>query len=156
MRAGVYDGLILTASPTAVLGGADIPATRLPGGRATLPLELLPAGAFDPVYRSPLDVGGGELPVLPLSVYGSVAMSRPAGVGTGEASASGFFLFLYNRSTSGLSGLAFEEGEFSVVGYVTGGAETLARLRTGDVVRKAVLVDGADRLVMPATAGGAE
>ena len=160
VRAGVYDGLVLTATPTAVLGGSDIQPDRLPGRRATLPLELLPAGAFDPVYRSPLDVGGGELPVLPLSVYGSLAMSRPTGVGTGEASASGFFLFLYNRSTSGLSGLAFEEGEFSVLGYVTGGSETLSRLRTGDVIKRAVLVDGAGRLVVPtqaaAAAAGAE
>ena len=28
-----------------------------------LPLEMLPIGQFDIVYRSPLDVRGGELPV---------------------------------------------------------------------------------------------
>ena len=37
-----------------------------------IPLEILPLGEFDPVYRSTLDVQSGELPVLPLSIYGSV------------------------------------------------------------------------------------
>jgi cyclophilin family peptidyl-prolyl cis-trans isomerase len=150
--AGVFDGVTLTAGQTAVLAGGGIPADRLPGGHATLPLELLPAGAFDPVYRSPLDVAGGELPVLPLSVYGAVAMARPAAVPAGEASASEFFMFLYSRSQAGLSGLAFEEGEFPVVGYVTEGGDVLPRLRSGDIIKKARLVEGADRLVLPARA----
>ena len=37
-----------------------------------LPIEILPLGEFDPVYRSTLDVQNGELPVLPLSIYGAV------------------------------------------------------------------------------------
>ena len=37
-----------------------------------LPIEVLPLGEFDPVYRSTLDVQNGELPVLPLSIYGAV------------------------------------------------------------------------------------
>ena len=37
-----------------------------------IPLEILPLGEFDTVYRSSLDVQSGELPVLPLSIYGSV------------------------------------------------------------------------------------
>jgi cyclophilin family peptidyl-prolyl cis-trans isomerase len=149
VAAGLYDGLPLTAGPTSVLAGGGIPADRIPGRHATLPLELLPAGSFDPVYRSPLDVGGGELPVLPLSVYGAVAMARPASVPDGEVSATEFFLFLYSRAQSGLSGLSFEEGEFPVCGYVTEGGDVLPRLRSGDVIRKARLVEGADRLVLP-------
>lgn len=35
-------------------------------------MEILPLGEFDPVYRSTLDVQNGELPVLPLSIYGAV------------------------------------------------------------------------------------
>ena len=42
-----------------------------PAGKV-LPLEILPLGEFDPVYRSTLDVQNGELPVLPLSIYGAV------------------------------------------------------------------------------------
>ncbi len=40
-----------------------------------VPLEILPLGEFDPVYRSTLDVQSGELPVLPLSIYGAVQSS---------------------------------------------------------------------------------
>ncbi len=36
-------------------------------------MEILPLGEFDPVYRSTLDVQNGELPVLPLSIYGAVS-----------------------------------------------------------------------------------
>jgi hypothetical protein len=52
------------------------------GGRraapAALPLESLPVGDFEPLYRTVLDVQSGELPVLPLSIYG-------AGEGPGTA-----------------------------------------------------------------------
>jgi len=46
------------------------------GGRqraapAALPLEILAQGEFEPLYRSTLDVRSGELPVLPLSIYGA-------------------------------------------------------------------------------------
>ncbi len=43
-----------------------------------LPLEILPLGEFDPVYRSTLDIQNGELPVLPLSIYGAVSESLPS------------------------------------------------------------------------------
>jgi hypothetical protein len=45
--------------------------------------------------------------------------------------------------------MAFEEGEFSVFGYVVQGEEEgfLAQLRTGDTIVKAEVVLGADRLV---------
>ncbi len=42
-----------------------------------IPLEMLPAGEFDLVYRSPLDPRSGELPVLPLSITGALAMAKP-------------------------------------------------------------------------------
>ena len=38
---------------------------------------MLPAGEFDLVYRSPLDPRSGELPVLPLSITGALAMAKP-------------------------------------------------------------------------------
>lgn len=43
------------------------------GAPAALPLEVLALGEFEPLYRSTLDVRGGELPVLPLSIYGAGA-----------------------------------------------------------------------------------
>ena len=57
-------------------------------------MEMLPLGEFEPVYRSALDVQNGELPVLPLSIYGAVAMAHPSGdAGEGYAAANEFFLY---------------------------------------------------------------
>ena len=58
---GASDG---DAGPVAVRRGAR-------GAPAALPLEILPAGDFEPQYRAALDVRSGELPVLPLSIYGA-------------------------------------------------------------------------------------
>ena len=60
-------------------GGAAVPVGGSQGSGsssrraapAALPLEILAQGDFEPVYRSPLDVRNGELPVLPLSIYGA-------------------------------------------------------------------------------------
>jgi hypothetical protein len=49
---------------------------KLESPRPPIPLEILPAGEFDPVYRIPLDVQQGELPVLPLSIFGAVTMAH--------------------------------------------------------------------------------
>jgi len=62
-------------------------------GRA-VPLEILPAGDFDPLYRTPVDVASGELPALPLSIFGALAMAHlppdagPALVRTGLSAPS--------------------------------------------------------------------
>lgn len=58
-----------------------------------LPMEMLPLGEFDPVYRTPLDVQGGELPVLPLSIYGAVAMAYTASQDDGYVASNEFFLY---------------------------------------------------------------
>jgi len=159
---GAYEGTPLGVSATAVLAGAG---ARGVSSDATLPLEILPAGAFEPLYRSPLDVAGGELPLLPLSVYGALAASRPRGAPPSEASASEFFVFLYSRQQAGLGGLAFEEGEFSVFGYATSsGREGVAdasillpQISQGDAIVKSRVVSGKERLVVPANGkSGAE
>ena len=41
-----------------------------------MPLEMLPAGDFDPLYRTQVDVASGELPALPLSIFGALAMAH--------------------------------------------------------------------------------
>lgn len=57
-------------------------------------MEILPLGEFEPVYKSALDVQNGELPVLPLSIYGAVAMAHPAADNSdGLAAANEFFLY---------------------------------------------------------------
>lgn len=146
---GAYDG-------TTLLSGGDALLARAAGGlqaAKALPLEILAAGDFEPHYRVPLDVQGGELPVLPLSIYGAVAMAHAPGDDTGGlASGSQWFIYKYDRQAAGLAGLSFDEGQFGVVGYVTQGAEALSKLETGDMIVMAELLPGA-KLVRPAAAG---
>jgi cyclophilin family peptidyl-prolyl cis-trans isomerase len=109
---------------------------------------FLDAGEFEPVYRLPLDVRGGELPVLPLSVRGSVAMGRGTDDANGYMSGEEFFVYKFDPSQAGLAGLSFDEGEFAVFGYVTAGMEdVVAKLGTGDRIVEAKLVSGMDRLI---------
>lgn len=139
---GAYNGITLRATEQAVLSDNE----RSEAG-ATLPIEIMPAGEFQPLYRTTLNVQDGELPVLPLSVYGAVAMAHNP---TSEdySAPSQFFFYLYDRRSAGLGGLSFDEGQFSVFGYVTNGKELLSQLRTGDVIESVKLVSGADRLVI--------
>ncbi|GAB2290352.1 cytochrome P450 monooxygenase 37 [Dionaea muscipula] len=37
----------------------------------SVPLEIMPSGQFESLYRTTLSVQDGELPVLPLVVYGA-------------------------------------------------------------------------------------
>ena len=116
----------------------------------SLPLEILQLNSFEPTYRARLEVNQGELPVLPLSIYGAVAMSHAPESLDGESSANAFFLHKFVRSSSGLAGLSFDEGNFSVVGYVTEGIEFLQQIQPGDMIKSARLVSGADKLIVPA------
>ncbi|XP_024370689.1 peptidyl-prolyl cis-trans isomerase CYP37, chloroplastic [Physcomitrium patens] len=142
IQRGVYNGVKLRTTEQAILSDT----ADLSGAGRELPIEILPSGEFQPLYRTTLNVQDGELPVLPLSVYGAVAMAHNK---TSEdfSSPSQFFFYLYDRRNSGLGGLSFEEGQFSVFGYVTKGRELLSQLKTGDVIKEAKLVSGTDRLV---------
>ncbi|KAG6547222.1 hypothetical protein Mapa_011158 [Marchantia paleacea] len=114
----------------------------------TLPLEVLPAGEFQPLYQTTLNVQDGEIPVLPLSVYGAVAMAHNTAA-EDFSSPSQFFFYLYDKRNAGLGGLAFDEGQFSVFGYVTKGKELLSQLKTGDIIQSAAMISGQDKLVVP-------
>ena len=89
------------------------------GAEPPLPLEIRQMGSFDVTYRTRLEVNSGELPVLPLSIYGAVAMAHGPESLDGEMSSNAFFLHKFVRSSSGLAGLSFDEGNFSVFGYIT-------------------------------------
>lgn len=115
-----------------------------------LPLEILQLASFEPTYRAQLEVNAGELPVLPLSIYGAVAMAHAPESLDGESSSNAFFLHKFVRSSSGLSGLSFDEGNFSVFGYCTGGIEFLEQIQPGDTIRSARLIAGQDKLIVPA------
>lgn len=108
----------------------------------------MPSGQFEPLYRTTLSIQDGELPVLPMSVYGAVAMAHSADSDE-YSSPSQFFFYLYDKRNSGLGGISFDEGQFSVFGYATTGRDILSQIKTGDVIRSAKLVEGQDRLVVP-------
>jgi len=50
----------------------------------------------------------------------------------------------------GLAGLSFDEGQFSVVGYVTGGSDLIGQVEGGDTLEKVEILSGGDRLRQPA------
>jgi len=145
VKRGEFDGSRLSLSETAVIfGNSDNSALK------SIPLEVKAANEFEPRYRSPLDVASGidALPSIPLSVNGSVSAMRSA-TDDGASSSTQFFLFNFDRRQAGLGGVAFEEGEFSTFGYVTKGLDYVKGLRKGDVIVKASVEKGGDRLVNP-------
>ena len=111
-----------------------------------LPLEIMQRGEFEPSYNSTLDVLDSEYPVLPLSIYGAVAMSHPISGANGSSDLN-FFIYKFEPGMSGLSGLSFDEGQFSVVGYVTEGADVLSQVENGDIIEKVEIVAGENRLI---------
>ncbi|GAV75392.1 Pro_isomerase domain-containing protein, partial [Cephalotus follicularis] len=141
---GAYNGAKLRCINQAVLADSGIDKNS----GYTVPLEIMPSGQFEPLSKTTLSVQDGELPVLPLSVYGVVAMAHSE-VSEEYSSPSQFFFYLYDKRSVGLGGISFDEGQFSVFGYTTVGREILPELKTGDVIRSAKLVDGQDRLVLP-------
>ena len=147
VKKGVYDGLTFKKSETALLAPPTKSNARI-NPSDTLPLEVKPIDDYEPRYRSPLNVmGAEELPTLPLSVNGSLAMAR--GTEDGTSSASQFFIYSFDKRSAGLGGMAFEEGEFSVFGYVVKGEEEgfLGQLGTGDTIVRAKGVSGGEKLV---------
>ncbi|XP_071730166.1 peptidyl-prolyl cis-trans isomerase CYP37, chloroplastic-like [Rutidosis leptorrhynchoides] len=142
---GAYDGMTLKCTDQAILSDSGI--NKSVGNK--VPLEIMPSGQFEPLYKTTLSIQDGELPVLPLSVYGAVAMAHDD-VSEEYSSPNQFFFYLYDKSYSGLGGLSFDEGQFSVFGYTTVGRDILPQIKTGDLVRSAKLVEGQDNLVLPA------
>ncbi|GAV79867.1 LOW QUALITY PROTEIN: Pro_isomerase domain-containing protein, partial [Cephalotus follicularis] len=140
---GAYNGAKLRCINQVVLADCGIDKNS----RYTVPLEIMPSGQFEPLYKTTLSVQDGELPVLPLSIYGAVAMAHSE-VSEEYSSPSQFFFYLYDKR-SGLGGISFDEGQFSVFGYTIVGREILPELKTDDVIPSAKLVDGQDRLVLP-------
>ncbi|GMH25530.1 hypothetical protein Nepgr_027373 [Nepenthes gracilis] len=141
---GAYDGTKLSCANQAILSNNKLDKNN----GFSIPLEIMPSGQFEPLYRTTLSVQDGELPVLPLSVYGAVAMAH-SDVSEEYSSPNQFFIYLYDKRNAGLGGLSFDEGQFSVFGYTTVGREVLPQIKTGDIIRSAKLIEGRDRLILP-------
>lgn len=141
---GAYNGTKLSCTSQAVLSENSLDNNK----GYSIPLEIKPSGQFEPLYKTTLNVQDGELPVLPLSVYGAVAMAHNED-SEEYSSPYQFFFYLYDKRNSGLGGLSFDEGQFSVFGYTTVGRDILPQIKTGDIIRSVKLVEGGDRLILP-------
>jgi peptidylprolyl isomerase len=155
---GFYNGLpfirseesyvLQTGDPVGKEQGFIDPGT---GKYRSVPLEILVRGDSAPTYGITLEDAGRyrDQPVLPFSAFGTVAMARPEGEPNGGSSQFFFFLFEPELTPAGLNLL---DGRYAVFGYVVEGNEVLEKLKQGDVIESAKVIDGAENLVQPPVA----
>ena len=155
---GFYDGLEFTrAEESYVLQIGDPPGKEVgfidpdSGKYRAVPLEVLVKGDKEPTYGITLEDAGRYLdqPVLPFSAYGALAMARPGDDVNGGSSQFFFFLFEPELTPAGANLL---DGRYAIFGYVTEGKEVLEKLKEGDKITSARVVDGLDKLVEPQAA----
>lgn len=142
---GAYDGIGVKCTDQAVVSDNENKDIGY-----SVPIEVMPSGEFEPLYKTTLSIQDGELPVLPLSVYGALAMAHNP-VSEEYSSPSQFFFYLYDKRNAGLGGLSFDEGQFSVFGYAIGGRDVLSQIKSGDIIQSAKIVEGLDHLILPNT-----
>ena len=154
---GVYDGTIFhrvvtTPTPFVAQGGdpqsidPNVPTSQLGTGNyidpetgqvRSVPLEILPEGAKEPVYGATFkDAGVSAAPALRHS-KGAIAMAR-SGVNTASAQ---FYITLADVN--------FLDGDYAVFGYVTKGMEVVDKIQLGDVIQSIKVTSGAENLVQP-------
>lgn len=158
VRRGFYDGLefiraedsyvLQTGDPVGPEQGFIDPTTKK---YRAIPLEVLAKGDSVPTYGITLEDAGRyrAQTVLPFSAYGTVALARPESEPNGGSSQFFFFLFEPELTPAGRNLL---DGRYSVFGYVTEGKEVLERLKAGDKIESAKVIEGAENLVEPKVA----
>jgi len=155
---GFYDGLEFTrvedyyvaqvGDPPGKADGFIDPDT---GKYRAVPLEIMVEGDSKPTYGITLEDAGRylEQPVLPFSAFGTLAMARPGDNVNGGSSQFFFFLFEPELTPAGLNLL---DGRYAVFGYVTENKEVLDKIKVGDKIVSAKVVDGLENLVEPQAA----
>lgn len=158
VQRGFYDGLefiraedsyvLQTGDPAGPEQGFIDPST---GKYRAVPLEVLVKGDPSPTYGITLEQAGRyrDEPVLPFSAYGAVAMARPESEVNGGSSQFFFFLFEPELTPAGRNLL---DGRYSVFGYLTEGKEVLEKLKEGDKIESAKVIQGAENLIKPSVA----
>jgi len=158
VQRGFYNGLAFTRSEESyVLQVGDPPGDAVgfidPKTKQyrAIPLEVLAEGDETPTYGITLEDAGRykDIPVLPFSSYGALAMARPGDDPNGGSSQFFFFLFEPELTPAGRNLL---DGRYSVFGYIIKGREVLEKLRAGDKIESAKVVDGLNNLVPPQSA----
>ncbi|MBW4490104.1 MAG: peptidylprolyl isomerase [Trichocoleus desertorum ATA4-8-CV12] len=124
------------------------PAT---GKYRAVPLEVLVQGDDAPTYGITLEDAGRykDLPVLPFSAFGALALARPGEDPNGGSSQFFFFLFEPELTPAGLNLL---DGRYAIFGYVTEGKDVLDELKADDKIISAKVVKGAENLIQPKAA----
>lgn len=155
VKRGFYDGLPFTRQEDSyVLQIGDPPGPEVgfidPQTKKyrAIPLEILVQGDKVPTYGITLEDAGRyqDLPVLPFSSYGALALARPNDDPNGGSSQFFFFLFDSELTPAGANLL---DGRYSIFGFVTQGKEVLEQLKAGDVIESMKVVDGLENLVEP-------
>ncbi len=155
VQRGFYDGLPFTrAEESYVVQTGDPPGKEVgfidpkTNKYRAIPLEILFEGDKEPTYGITSEQAGRytDLPVLPFSAYGAVAMARPESDNNGGSSQ--FFFFLYEPELTP-AGRNLLDGRYSVFGYVVEGKDVLREIKAGDKIESAKVVKGAENLVEP-------
>lgn len=155
VQRGFYDGLEFTRSEESyVLQTGDPPGKDAgfidpkTGKYRAIPLEVLVQGDKEPTYGITLEEAGRytDLPVLPFSAFGALALARPERDVNGGSSQIFFFLFEPELTPAGRNLL---DGRYSVFGYVTEGKDVLDELKAGDKIESAKVIQGGENLVEP-------
>jgi peptidylprolyl isomerase len=155
VKRGFYDGLPFTrAEESYVVQTGDPPGKEVgfidPKTKKyrAIPLEILFEGDKEPTYGITSEQAGRytDLPVLPFSAYGAVAMARPESDNNGGSSQ--FFFFLYEAELTP-AGRNLLDGRYTVFGYVVEGKDVLREIKAGDKIESAKVVKGAENLAEP-------
>ena len=158
VQRGFYNGLEFTRSEESYVLQTGDPAGKEVGfidpktkKYRAIPLEILAEGDKEPTYGITLEEAGRyiDMPVLPFSAFGALAMARPESEVNGGSSQFFFFLFEPELTPAGRNLL---DGRYSVFGYLTEGKEVLDQLKAGDKIEAAKGTQGVENLVEPKTA----
>jgi peptidylprolyl isomerase len=157
VQRGFYNGLEFTRSEESYVLQTGDPAGKEVGfidpktnKYRAVPLEILVEGDKEPTYGITLEAAGRytDMPVLPFSSFGALAMARPESEANGGSSQFFFFLFEPELTPAGRNLL---DGRYSVFGYLTEGKEILDKLKAGDKIESAQVIQGIENLVEPQT-----
>ncbi|MBE9034837.1 peptidylprolyl isomerase [aff. Roholtiella sp. LEGE 12411] len=158
VQRGFYNGLEFTRSEESyVLQTGDPPGKEAgfidpkTNEYRAIPLEILVEGDKEPTYGITLEEAGRyiDMPVLPFSAFGALAMARPESEVNGGSSQFFFFLFEPELTPAGRNLL---DGRYAIFGYLTEGKEILDQLKAGDKIESATVIQGIENLVEPQSA----
>lgn len=153
---GFYNGLEFTRSEESYVlqtGDPDGPKGKevgyideKTGKYRAIPLEILVEGDKEPTYGITLEEAGRytDMPVLPFSAFGALALARPERDVNGGSSQIFFFLFEPELTPAGRNLL---DGRYAIFGYLTQGQKILDELKAGDKILEAKVVQGIENLV---------